>query len=954
MSANKTGVAQADQNLQKLIELPTKALRTQFLTRHRRLLRPEVVTQLTEAVRIQVRINADLAFVLAEVAVGIARRIRHRESLARSLRSMANALYALGKNREAIQFHEQALRAFETRGNELEVAITLSSSLQPLILLGEYDRALAAGERARTIFTALGEERRLARLDINVGNILHRQDRFEEALIHYRRAYQALSSTEDKEAVAAVLSNLAVCLIALNDFPRALETYQKAREFCQQNGMPVLTDQADYNIAWLYYLRGEYSRAIQMLLCNKEACRKTGDVYQLALCHLDLSEIYLELNLGGEAAEMAHEGQRLFHENGNGYEEGKCLANEAIALGQQGKAFRAIELFAQARSKFVEEKNAVWPWLIDLYQALVLLEQGRLFEARRFCQSAKSFFASSTLWGKAALCDLLLARISLRSGDVGAAKRECTAAVERLQSLEAPALNYQAQSLMGQIHRAANDSEAAYGSFRNAREALEVLRNNLRGEELKIAFLRNKLEVYEGLVEICLERNPDAAGLEEAFAYIEEAKSRTLSDLLLQRGPMVASAEPGKSDLVRQIRNLREELNWYYHRIDIEQLRPEEKTQERLEKLQQEAKTREEEFLRVLREMQSSGESALVMPQKISLQTIRASLPPEATLVEYFTIGDRVIACVVDRETIEIVGVTLHSRVVHLLRMLQFQISKFRLGKEYVESLGNSLLEATRSHLSQLYQELIAPIRHKLNGAHLVIIPHGPLHYVPFHALHNGASDLVDSFTISYAPSASLFSMCQDKPARNDGDSLVLGVPDENAPAILDEVRSVAAALPSAKLFVGSDATLDKLKSCGPFSRYIHMATHGEFRHDNPLFSGIRLGDVRLNLYDLYQLQLPAELVTLSGCATGMNAVAAGDELLGLVRGLFYAGAHTLLLTLWDVHDQTTAEFMTAFYRKINAGETKPFALQQAMLELRDRYQHPYYWAPFFLAGKAL
>jgi len=119
------------------------------------------------------------------------------------------------------------------------------------------------------------------------------------------------------------------------------------------------------------------------------------------------------------------------------------------------------------------------------------------------------------------------------------------------------------------------------------------------------------------------------------------------------------------------------------------------------------------------------------------------------------------------------------------------------------------------------------------------------------------------------------------------------------------------------------------------------------------MFSGIRLGDSRLNLYDLYQLQLPAELVTLSGCATGMNAVAAGDELLGLVRGLFYAGAHTLLLTLWDVHDQTTAEFMTGFYRNVNAGQTMPLALQQAMFELRDRYRHPCYWAPFFLVGKA-
>src|SRR6185437_12451827 len=131
-----------------------------------------------------------------------------------------------------------------------------------------------------------------------------------------------------------------------------------------------------------------------------------------------------------------------------------------------------------------------------------------------------------------------------------------------------------------------------------------------------------------------------------------------------------------------------------------------------------------------------------------------------------------------------------------------------------------------------------------------------------------------------------------------------------------------------------------------------HIATHGTFRQDNPMFSGIRLGDAYLNLYDLYQLQLEADLVTLSGCATGLNVVTAGDELLGLIRGLLYAGAQSLLLTLWNVHDRSTADFMTSFYRRFQEGADKTAALQSAMHELRQRYPHPYYWAPFVLIGK--
>jgi CHAT domain-containing protein len=247
---------------------------------------------------------------------------------------------------------------------------------------------------------------------------------------------------------------------------------------------------------------------------------------------------------------------------------------------------------------------------------------------------------------------------------------------------------------------------------------------------------------------------------------------------------------------------------------------------------------------------------------------------------------------------------------------------------------------------------VLAPVRPYISARHLIIVPHGVLHYLPFHALLDDTGYLIDSFTISYAPSASVFAHCQEKPAHASGNSLVLGIPDAQAPMILQEVRAVAVILPEAELIVGAAANETVLREKGLQSRLIHIATHGRFRQDNPMFSGIRLGDAYLNLYDLYQLKLNAELVTLSGCATGMNVVAPGDELLGLIRGLLFAGAHSLLLSLWDVHDQSTADFMACFYRRLQDGNSKASALQGAMTELRERYPHPYHWAPFTLIGK--
>jgi CHAT domain-containing protein len=309
------------------------------------------------------------------------------------------------------------------------------------------------------------------------------------------------------------------------------------------------------------------------------------------------------------------------------------------------------------------------------------------------------------------------------------------------------------------------------------------------------------------------------------------------------------------------------------------------------------------------------------------------------------------LAAVVTEGGLEIVAITQAPRIAQVLRMLQFQFSKFRLGRAYLQEFEGTLLEATRSHLHDLYRELLAPVRAKLKGHHLIVVPHELLHYVPFHALFDGSEYLIDSLTVSYAPSASIYVQHRRKEVNKTGCSLILGVPDSQAPSIYEELQAVAEIVPQAKVFLGTHASEAVLKEQGPRSRLIHIATHGFFRQDNPMFSGIRLGESRLTLYDLYHLKLPAELITLSGCSTGLNVIAAGDELIGLVRGLLSAGAQSLLLTLWDVHDSSTADFMKAFYARLFHRPDRAVALRDAMIEVRQKYPHPYYWAPFFLVG---
>jgi CHAT domain-containing protein len=934
---------------ERLARLPNATSRIKFLTRHR-LASPLTVQRLDDAVSRVVRVDLNKARHLATAAVTLANRLNDAASHAYAARAKANALWFSGRNEQAVQHHSRAIALFEQAGNAIEAGRTLSSSIQPLILLGQYERALEAADRARKIFSDAGERMRLARLDINVGNVFHRQDRFQEALDCYERAYSRLLPAKDTEGIIAALHNAAVCLIALNEFEKALSTYKLVLKAARKGHMPLAVAQAEYNIAYLYYLRGRYGQAIEVLRTARKFSEKVGDAYHVALCQLDLSEIYLELNLNQDAAELAREAFFRFQRLGMGYEAAKALCGSAVALSQQGHGLRALDLFAQARAMFVKEKNRVWPSLIDLYQAVTFFSEGRLHEARRHCLAALQFFRSSPLLNRAVLCRLLLARLSLKAGKIGVARRQCLIALRDLSGERTPMLCYQGHLVMGQIQEAVGSLPAAQRHYLHARDVLDTLRSGVHGEELKISFMSNRVEVYESLVDICLARGTSPEARTLAWTYMEQAKSRNLLEMIARHISNVTTDDE-RTNGTRRILDLREQLNWYYHRIEAEQLGQVPATAKRLRTLRKLAEDREQEFLKALRETDSARAEGVEKAEAVSLDTLRANICQRATLVEYFRVKDRILAAVVTDNDLRITEVTRTGRIDRAIRLFQFQLSKFRLGPGYVQQFQSALLEAAQAHLGELYQELIAPIRHQLGEPHLIVVPHESLHSVPFHALFDGDRYLVDAFTVSYAPSASIYVQCCQKKVNQDGGSLILGVPDPRAPSIRAEIRSVAMALPNAEVFLGRKASAKVLREKGPGSRLIHIATHGSFRQDSPVFSGIRIGDTFLTLYDLYGLKLPAEQITLSGCSTGANVVAAGDELIGLMRGLLSAGARSLLLTLWDVNDSSTATLMKSFYSNPLHCPDRASALRQAMLELKAQYAHPYYWAPFVLVG---
>src|ERR1043166_3547874 len=791
-----------------LAELSREAERREFIAAHKDSCTQAGVESLYNAVVVFARVDLQKAERLAQASSWIAAQINDPSATAQSARALGHVLYLTGKYQQAIGEYEKALAIFGEMGREVDYARTISGALHSLIYDGQYERAFRLGEQARSIFHAHKDRLRLARLNSNIANIYYRQDRFQDAVDLYEGAYNEFLQCGEPLDIAAVLRNLAVCYISLNDFPRAEETHRLARQHCMEHGFSLLVAEADYNVAYLHYLRGEYLRAIELYDQTRKLCAELGDGYHQALCDLDESEIYLELNLTEGGTELALGWFTAFPNLGMKYEAAKAATFSAIAISQQGRHRQALESFDRARALFVKEHNDLWPGLIDLYKALVYYEAGENDEAEDLALKALGYFSNSVLPSKAALCELLLAALELRGSDPEEARRYCSAALSRLTHLDSPA-TYQAYFMLGQAEEASGNTELARQAYEQAFKKLEGLRSHLGKEELKIAFLKNKLAVYEGLVITSLAVSFGVRAQREAFSYIEQAKSRSLADLIAFRTASISTSSRGPQDVspaMGEFRDLRQKLNWTYHQIEIEELSADGGSQARIQQLRHLSRSYEDALVKAFSQVQSVDHefASLQSAKSISVEELQEVLPENTLLLEYYTARNRFYICLVSRKLFKIVALSEVNGVLEKVRLLQLQLAKFRLGADYIEPLEQKLFAATQAYLEELYALLVAPIRDQLKAEHLVIVPHAFLHYLPFHALSNGERYLIDDFSISYAPSGSIFAVCQEKPQpAGDGETLVLAVPDARAPFIEEEGRFVASAMGNARLFMG-------------------------------------------------------------------------------------------------------------------------------------------------------
>ncbi|HEY3231159.1 MAG TPA: CHAT domain-containing protein, partial [Roseiflexaceae bacterium] len=711
--------------------------------------------------------------------------------------------------------------------------------------------------------------------------------------------------------------------------------------------------------------QGRYDQALDYLERSRRKYAALGMSHMSASTELELADAYLELNLAPEAAAIYTRVIPTFAELGMRAEQARALASHGRTCLLLGRIDEAQPLLAEARTLYAAEGNAVGEALVTLTEAQLDYRRGDYAAAASAAARAAAPLAAVGTWGR-----LLLARW-LRGESVRmlGREREARALLESArrdaEQRSVPQVAQRCHTSLGLLAEAAGDYERAEAAFQRAIALTEELRAPLPAEEFRVAFVADKLTPYAGMVRLCLADEPRVA---EALDYVERARARALVDMLggaLRFRPK--PRDPFEAELLSRLEELHEELNWFYSQINRPPDGDSPGSAAAMEDLYAAARERESQVLEITRQIQqrsmvlAEGDPDAVPPslpppphaQSLDVARLQRDLGPDTALVEYFSLDGELLAFIV---TDEGVGVVRHlgreDQVEAAVTQLRFQIDALRYGAEHLRAHTDQLTLRARHYLRALYDILLRPIEPRLGARRLVVVPHRALHYVPFHALCDEAGYVIERREVCCAPSAAVLRHCLARPRSALRRALLLGVPDAQAPRMREEVAALAPLFHEPVTLLDGQATLAALRARAPEVDVLHLACHGYFRPDNPLFSSLRLADGWLTVRDAYDLDLRCDLAALSACETGVSAVAPGDELIGLARGFFSAGALSLLVSLWTVDDQTTADLMASFYRRLREGDGPAAALRHAQRELLEQHPHPFFWSPFVLLGR--
>ncbi|MBN2514070.1 MAG: tetratricopeptide repeat protein [Sedimentisphaerales bacterium] len=506
-------------------------------------------------------------------------------------------------------------------------------------------------------------------------------------------------------------------------------------------------------------------------------------------------------------------------------------------------------------------------------------------------------------------------------------------------------------SNIGYIYEQQGNSAQALDFYLHALDVQEHLRTAATLEEFKISLAAQASDVYQRAFLLAQQ----AGDTEQAFELSERARARAFLDMM---GNTRLNIRQGVDpDLLSQEQQLRQELTDLYAQMRTEQSKPLfEANANVIDGLKFRITETQQAYETLLVSIKANAPeyAALISVNPVALKDLQSELRADVTLLSYVVTPEKTTIFVITRASVATVDVVVAEQAL-FDAVVQARRQPAALDALLPESLKH------------LYAWLIEPVRAELQTPMIGVIPDGVLHYAPFAAFQRPDSDAVpeqiayfcDEFLLFALPSASVLQFIHPKQfAEDEVNTLALAYKGYEPPLQYaeQEAQGLADIYSNIRLLIGEEATENVFALiAGDFSR-LHISAHALLNAVSPFFSGILLYDRMLEVHEIYGLRLQhSDLTVLSACNTNIDdnfgTPHTGREIVALNRAFLYAGAASVVASLWSVDDEATYDFMLAFHRVLNSGLSKAEALQLAGRETRRKYPHPHYWAAFVLTG---
>ena len=891
----------------------------------------------------------------------------------RKLRAQQNA----ASKRASIEKYKEALPLFRAAGDTYREALTLLSMGIASYRVNEFRPALGYFNQTLALAATLGDRNLESGTETWVAGMLDILGDVVDALQHYQRAVKLARAGGSRLAEGTGLSSMGKIYGDIAEWDKALECYEQA--------LPIFTqlksdrDQALTlnNIGIAYDRSGEYQKALdylqQSLLLHRAAGNKAGEAYTL----LNIGRVYARLDDYQKALGYYSQAQTLQREIENS-------AQEAETLDEFGEAYAAAGQYDKA---------------IEYHQQAVQI-QHKIGNVRR-----------------EAIAEKKLGDVYSRLGQVDKAQEMFTAALATFRNIGD--LNGVAITLEGvaRLEQKRGNLAAARKQIEESLALIETVRARSGSLQLRASYRAKVEDAYEFYIDVLMQQHAKdpAGGFDaEALQVSERGRARSLVERLnearvdIRRGVDVS--------LIEKERDLTRLLNAKAQR-ELE-LRARKGNSDEIATLQREISALEDEYQQVQAAIRKSSPeyAALTQPQPLSLKEIQQQLDPDTLLLEYALGSERSYLWVVGPDSLKTYTLPKEDEIHQSAQQVYESLSARSVSKSSESpaqraariAQADSQFQQSAAELSRM---ILAPAAAELRNKRLVVVADGVLQYVPFAALSlaNRRPLIVDHEVVSLSSASALAVQRRNLANREPAPKTLAVIADpvfstndprmkkgaeeaasqvstrtlEHVPANAKanggalsiarlpftrwEADQILAVARSGSNLKAVDFRANRaIATGGELSkyRYVHFATHGYLDTTRAGLSAIVLSlfdeegkpqDGFLRTHDVYNLKLPAELVVLSACETGLGKDVRGEGLEGLTRGFMYAGARRVVVSLWNVNDKATASLMQHLYAgMLRNNKTPAAALRAAQVEMlrNAQWQSPYYWAPFVMQGE--